>query len=47
VSAPGRPLAAKLGARDGNGLVDVHVCAIDATWSALKLVRGLADRPEP
>ncbi len=27
-----------------NGLVDVKVCAIDATWSGLKLVRRLADR---
>jgi hypothetical protein len=26
------------------GLVDVKVCAVDATWSALKLVRRLADR---
>jgi len=28
------------------GLVDVKVCAIDAVWSALKLVRRLKDRPE-
>ena len=27
-----------------NGLVDVKVCAIDETWSGLKLVRRLADR---
>jgi hypothetical protein len=27
-----------------HGLVDVKVCAIDATWSGLKLVRRLADR---
>jgi hypothetical protein len=27
-----------------NGLVDVKVCAVDATWSGLKLVRRLADR---
>jgi hypothetical protein len=27
------------------GLVDVKVCAIDATWSGLKLVYRLADRP--
>jgi hypothetical protein len=27
------------------GLVDVKVCAIDATWSGLKFVRRLADRP--
>ena len=27
------------------GLVDVKVCAIDATWSGLKLVYHLADRP--
>jgi hypothetical protein len=27
------------------GMVDVKVCAIDATWSALKLVYRLADRP--
>lgn len=26
------------------GLVDVKVCAVDETWSALKLVRRLADR---
>lgn len=26
------------------GLVDVKVCAIDATWSGLKLVRRIADR---
>lgn len=35
------------GVRDhalANGLVDVKVCAIDATWSGLKLVRRLADR---
>ena len=28
-----------------NGLVDNKVCAIDATWSALRLVYRLADRP--
>jgi len=27
------------------GLVDVKVCAIDATWSGLKFVRRKADRP--
>lgn len=27
-----------------HGLVDVKVCAIDATWSGLKLVRRVADR---
>jgi len=27
-----------------HGLVDVKVCAVDATWSALKFVRRLADR---
>jgi hypothetical protein len=27
-----------------NGLVDVKVCAVDQTWSGLKLVRRLADR---
>lgn len=27
-----------------NGLVDVKVCAIDATWSGLKCVYRLADR---
>jgi hypothetical protein len=27
------------------GMVDVKVCAIDATWSGLKLVYRLADRP--
>jgi hypothetical protein len=26
------------------GLVDIKVCAIDATWSALKFVRRLRDR---
>ena len=26
------------------GLVDVKVCAIDATWSGLKFVRRLSDR---
>ena len=29
----------------GSGLVDVKVCAIDETWSGLKFVRRLADRP--
>ena len=28
----------------GTGWVDVKVCAIDETWSALKFVRRLADR---
>jgi hypothetical protein len=28
-----------------NGLVDVKVCAVDATWSGLKFVRRLRDRP--
>jgi hypothetical protein len=27
-----------------HGLVDVKVCAVDATWSALKMVRRKADR---
>lgn len=27
-----------------NGLVDVKVCAVDDTWSGLKLVRRLKDR---
>ena len=27
-----------------NGLVDVKVCAVDATWSGLAFVRRLADR---
>jgi hypothetical protein len=27
------------------GLVDVKVCAIDATWSGLKFVIRLKDRP--
>ncbi|HVT57139.1 MAG TPA: DUF3052 domain-containing protein [Thermoanaerobaculia bacterium] len=31
----------------GAGLVDVKVCAIDDTWSGLKLVRRLRDRPQP
>ena len=26
------------------GLVDIKVCAIDATWSGLKFVRRLRDR---
>lgn len=29
------------------GWVDVKVCAVDATWSALKLVRRLEPRPAP
>ena len=29
------------------GLVDVKVCAIDETWSGLKFVRRLVDRPRP
>lgn len=28
------------------GMVDTKVCAIDATWSGLKLVRRLKDRPK-
>lgn len=35
------------GVRDhalAHGLVDVKVCAVDQTWSGLKLVRRLADR---
>jgi len=28
----------------GRGLVDVKVCAVDDTWSGLKLVRRLKDR---
>lgn len=28
-----------------NGLVDVKVCAVDETWSALKFVYRLKDRP--
>jgi hypothetical protein len=31
----------------GAGLVDNKVCAIDATWSALRFVYRLADRPRP
>lgn len=31
----------------GSGVVDVKVCAIDATWSGLKLVRRLKDRQRP
>ena len=30
----------------GSGLVDVKVCAVDNTWSGLKLVIRLRDRPE-
>jgi hypothetical protein len=29
----------------GAGLVDVKICAIDDTWSGLKFVRRLKDRP--
>jgi len=29
------------------GLVDVKVCAVDATWSGLAFVRRLRDRPVP
>jgi hypothetical protein len=39
----GKPLTEKLGIRAGMvitviGLVDVKVCAVDGTWSGLKLV---------
>ena len=30
-----------------HGLVDVKVCAVDATWSGLKLVVPVKDRPSP
>ena len=30
-----------------NGLVDVKVCAVDRTWSGLKLVIPVKDRPKP
>lgn len=30
-----------------NGLVDVKVCAVDATWSGLKFVRRVKDRSSP
>ena len=30
-----------------NGLVDVKVCAVDDTWSGLKFVLRLKDRPPP
>ncbi|HKS96178.1 MAG TPA: DUF3052 domain-containing protein [Terriglobia bacterium] len=30
-----------------NGLVDVKVCAVDETWSGLKFVFRLKDRPPP
>jgi hypothetical protein len=30
----------------GKGLVDVKVCAVDETWSGLKFVVRLADRPK-
>ena len=33
----------KIGLR--NGLVDVKICAVDQTWSALKFVIPLKDRP--
>lgn len=29
------------------GLVDVKVCAVDETWSGLKFVYRVADRPRP
>ncbi len=29
----------------GAGLVDVKICAVDETWSGLKFVRRLKDRP--
>jgi hypothetical protein len=29
----------------GNGLVDIKVCAVDETWSGLKLVIPVKDRP--
>lgn len=29
------------------GLVDVKICAVDETWSGLKFVRRLRDRPAP
>jgi len=38
----GKPLPSKLGL--ATGLVDVKVCAVDATWSGLKFVRRLRDR---
>jgi hypothetical protein len=28
-----------------NGLVDIKVCAVDETWSGLKFVYRLKDRP--
>jgi hypothetical protein len=31
----------------GSGLVDVKVCAVDGTWSGLKLVVPVKDRPTP
>jgi hypothetical protein len=31
----------------GIGLVDNKVCAIDGTWSGLRFVRRLKDRPKP
>lgn len=30
-----------------NGLVDIKVCAVDPTWSGLKLVIPVKDRPRP
>ena len=30
-----------------NGLVDVKVCAVDETWSGLKLVIPVGHRPKP
>ncbi len=50
----GTPLAKKLGIKPGvtvvalgapaDYLVDVKVCAVDATWSGLKFVYRLKDR---
>ena len=31
----------------GAGLVDVKICAVDDTWSGLKFVYRLKDRPKP
>lgn len=36
-----------MGAGQEQGLVDIKVCAVDATWSGLKFVIPVEDRPLP
>jgi hypothetical protein len=42
----GTPLAKKLGIAEG-ALVDIKVCAVDETWSGLKLVIRRTRRAAP